>query len=179
MTPFISPQQVEKEIPSRTDVLLCSPLWAEHLIWYQVEVVDGLSGVLPPQHVKTQLDAWHTVQIDDGTFEAKAGHVVKVVQSHCHLSLNNMKGVGSILSPFNEALQQGSTHKLLWKKTNDRLEACLSDIALDFGDMKIVPLHHFISASPTSIRGRWLPKKKDDIRFLMQAEFGKYDVLMQ
>ena len=77
----------------------------------------------------------------------------KVVRSHYHLSLNNMKGVGSILSPLNEALQQGSTHKLLWKKTNDRLEACLSDIALDFGDMKIVPLHHFISASPTSIRG--------------------------
>ena len=108
MTPFISPQQVEKEIPSRTDVLLCSPLWAKHLIWYQVEVVDGLSGVLPPQHVKTQLDAWHTIQIDDGTFEAKAGHVVKVVRSHCHLSLNNMKGVGSILPPLNEALQQGS-----------------------------------------------------------------------
>ena len=93
-----------------------------------------------------------------------------------------MKGVGSIPPPLNEALHQGSTRRLLRKKTNDRLKACLPDIAPSFRDKKVVPLHHFISASPTNIRGWWLQKKKKkekDIRLLIQAKFRKYDVLMQ
>ena len=69
--------------------------------------------MLPPQHVETQLDARHTVQTDDGPFKAKASHVVKVVGSHRHLPLSNMKGVGSIPPHLNEALHQGSTCKLL------------------------------------------------------------------
>ena len=44
----VSPQQVKKESPSHTDTLLSSPLWEKHIIWHQVEVLDGLSGVLPP-----------------------------------------------------------------------------------------------------------------------------------
>ena len=36
--------------------------------------MNALSGVFPPQHVKTQLDARHADQIEDGPFEAKANH---------------------------------------------------------------------------------------------------------
>jgi len=76
-----------------------------------------------------------------------------VIGSHRHLLLGNMNGVGSVPPPFNEALRQGSTCKLLWKKTDDRLEAYLLDIASGFGDKKVEPLHHLIGASPTCIRG--------------------------
>ena len=48
---------MKKESLSHTKTLLCGPLWEEHVIRHQVEVADGLSGVLPPQHVETQLDA--------------------------------------------------------------------------------------------------------------------------
>ena len=109
----ISPQQVEKESPSHTDTLLYGPLWKEQVILHQVEVVDGLSGVLPPQHVETQLNTQRTIQIDDSPFEAKTGHAVKVERNHRHLPLSNMKGVDSIPPPFNEALHQDSAHKLL------------------------------------------------------------------
>ena len=78
--------------------------------------------------------------------------MVKVVGSHRHLSLSNMKGVGNIPPPLNEALHQGSTRILLRKKTNNGLKASLLDIALGFGDKKIVLVHHFISASLTNIR---------------------------
>ena len=42
------PQQVEKESPSHMDTLLSGPLWEERVIQHQVEVTDGLNGVLPP-----------------------------------------------------------------------------------------------------------------------------------
>ena len=64
-----------------------------------------------------------------------------------------MKGVGSIPPPFNEALHQGKTRKLLQKKTNDRLEARLLDVGLVFRDKKVVPFHHLVGAPSTSIRG--------------------------
>ena len=144
---------MEKEGPSHTNTFLCGPLQEEHVILHQVKLTNGLSGVLPPQHVKAQLDARHIIQTDDGPFEAKASHTVKVIRSHRHLSLGNMKGVGSAPPPLNEALHQGSTHRLLWKKTANRLEACLLHIASGFRDKKFEPLHHLIGASPTSIRG--------------------------
>ena len=79
--------------------------------------------------------------------------MVKVIGSHHHLSLSNIKGVGSVLPPLNEALRQGSTRKLLQKRTDDRLEAVLLDIAPGFKDKKVEPFHYLIGASPTSIRG--------------------------
>ena len=144
---------MEKESPSHTDTLLRGPLWEEHVFRHQVEVMDGHSGMLPPKHVETQLDAQRAIQTNYGPFEAKANHVVKVVWSHRHLSLSNMKGVASIPPPLNMALHQGSARRLLQKKTNDRLKARLWDIAPSFRDKKIIPLHHLISASPTNIRG--------------------------
>ena len=81
------------------------------------------------------------------------GHAGKVVGSNRHLSLSDIKGVGSVPPPLNEALHQSSTHKLLRKKTNDRLEACLQDIAPGFEDKKVVPLHHLIGASPNRMQG--------------------------
>ena len=148
----VSSQQVQKEGPSHMDILLCSPLWEKHVIRHQVKVANGLSGVLPPQHVKTQLDTRHTFQTDDSPFETKAGHAVEVVGSHRQLPLSNMKGVGSIPPPLNEALHQGSTRGLLRKKSNDRLKALLPNIGLGFKNEKVVPLHHLIGASLTSIR---------------------------
>jgi len=61
----VGPQQVEKESPNYTDAFLCSPLWEEHVIRHQVEVGDGLSSVLPPQHVNAQLDTQHIIQTND------------------------------------------------------------------------------------------------------------------
>ena len=142
------------------DTLFRSPLCEKHVIWHQVEITDGLSGVLPPQHVETQLDARHTIQVDDGPFEVKTVHAVEVIGSHRHLSLSNMKGVGSIPPPLNEALHQGSTYEFLQKKANDGLEARFPDVGLGFKDKKVVPLYHLISASLTSIRGWWLQKKE-------------------
>ena len=66
---------------------------------------------------------------------------------------NDMKGVGSIPLPFNEALHQRSASKLLQKKTNDRLEAHLPDVGPGFRDKEVVPLHHLVGAPLTSIRG--------------------------
>ena len=109
----ISPQKVEKESPSHIETLIRGLLWEEYVIRHQVEVADGLNGVLPPQHVETPLDARHAIQTDDGPFKAKADHVVKVIWSHHHFPLNNMKGVGSILPPLNKALHQGSARRLL------------------------------------------------------------------
>ena len=86
------------------DALFLSPLWEKHVIQHQVKVVDGLDRVLPPQHVKSQIDAWHSIQVDDGPFEAKTSHVVEVVGSNNHLPFNNMKAVSSIPPPLNEAL---------------------------------------------------------------------------
>ena len=95
---------MEKESPSHTNTFLHGPLWEEHVIRHQVKVANGLSGVLPPQHVETQLDARHTIQVDDGPFEVKIVHAVEVIGSHRHLSLSNMKGVGSIPPLLDEAL---------------------------------------------------------------------------
>ena len=75
--------------------------------------------------------------------EAKASHAVEVIRSHCHLLLSNVIGVGSIPPPLNEALHQGITRRHLWKKTNDRFEACLPDLGSSFGD-EVIPLHHLI-----------------------------------
>ena len=150
----LSPQQMKKESPTNTDMLLCSPLREKHVIRHQVKIANGLSGVLPPQHVETQLDAQHAIQTDDGPFKAKVGHVVEVVRSHRHLLLSNLKGVGSIPPPLNEALHQGSTQRLLREKTNDRLEARLLDVGPGFKDKKVVPFHHLVGASSTSIRGQ-------------------------
>ena len=58
------------------DALLHSPLWEKHVIPHQVEVANGLGGVLPPQHAKTQLDARHIIQVkahvhkQDPTYES-------------------------------------------------------------------------------------------------------------
>ena len=49
----VSPQQVKKESPSHTDTLFHSPLREKHVIQHQVKVADGLSGVIPHQHVET------------------------------------------------------------------------------------------------------------------------------
>ena len=63
-----------------------------------------------------------------------------------------MTDVGSIPPPLNGALHQGSTRRLLRKKSNDRLEARLPNIGPGFRNEKVVPLHHLIGASLTSIR---------------------------
>ena len=78
--------------------------------------------------------------------------MVEVIRSHNHLPLNNVKGVGSIPPPLNEAMHRGSTHILFQKKTNDRLEAHLPDVGLCFRDKKVAPLYHLVNASPTNIR---------------------------
>ena len=44
----VSSRQVKKEIPTHTNTLLRSPLGEKHIVQHQVEVADGLSGVLPP-----------------------------------------------------------------------------------------------------------------------------------
>jgi len=79
--------------------------------------------------------------------------VVKVIGSHRHFLLGNMKGVGSVPPALNKALCQGSIRRLLRKKTNDRLKAHLLDIAPGFGNKKVEPLHYLIGASPTSKKG--------------------------
>ena len=84
--------------------------------------MDGLDRVLPPQHIKTQLDAWHAIQINDGPFETKADHVVEVIGNHCYLLLNNMEDISSIPPPLDKALHQSSTYKLFRQKAKDRLE---------------------------------------------------------
>ena len=103
------------------DMLLHSPLWEKHVIPHQVDVANGLSGVLPPQHVKTQLDAQYVIQVNDGPFEAKADHAVEVIGSHCHLPLSNMKCMSSIPPSLDEALHQSSTCGPFWKEADDRL----------------------------------------------------------
>ena len=95
---------MEKESPSHTNTFLHGPLWEEHVIRHQVKVANGLSGVLPPQHVNAQLDTRHAIQTDDGPLKTKASHVVKFVGSHHYLPLGDMIGVGSVPPPFNEAL---------------------------------------------------------------------------
>ena len=104
----------------------------KNVIQHQVKVVDGLNRVLPPQHVNAQLDTRHAIQIDDGPLKAKASQVIKVIGSHRHLPLNNMKSVGNVPPPLNKALHQGGTHRLLWKKTDNRLKTRLPDIAPSF-----------------------------------------------
>ena len=44
--------------------------------------------------------------------ETKAGHRVEVIGSYRHLPLGDMKGVGSVPPPLNEALHQGGTRRL-------------------------------------------------------------------
>ena len=89
-------------------------MWEKHVIRHQVKVTDGLGRVLPPQHVKTQLDAQHTIQINDGPFKAMASHAVEVIGSHRHLPLSNMEGMSSIPPPLDEAFLQSSTCRLFW-----------------------------------------------------------------
>ena len=143
---------MEKESPSHTDTFLRDPLWEEHVIQHQVKVANGLSGGLSPQHVNALQYTRHAIQTDDGPFETKAGHEVKVIGSHRQLPLGNVKGVGSIPPPLNEALQQGSTRGLLWKETNDGLKAIVPDVAPSFRGKLVEPFHHLIGASLTSIR---------------------------
>ena len=66
--------------------------------------------------------------------EAKASHAIKVIGSHRHLPLSNMKGVGGVPPPLNKVLHQGSICRRFRKKTDDRLKAHLLDITLSFGD---------------------------------------------
>ena len=106
--------------------------------------MDGLSEVLPPQHVETQLDARHAIQVDDGPFEAKVIHVVEVVGGHYHLPLSNIKGVSSIPPPLSKALHQGSTCGPFQKKANDSLEARFPNIGPGFRAEKVVPFHHLL-----------------------------------
>ena len=89
-------------------------MWEKHVIRHQVKVTDGPSRVLPLQHVKTQLDAQHAIQINDGPFKAKASHAVEVIGSHRHLPLSNMEGMSSIPPPLDEVLLQSSTFRLFW-----------------------------------------------------------------
>ena len=131
-----------KKSPSHPNALLRSPLWEKHEIQHQVKVTNGLSRVLSPQHVKTQLDAWHNIQINNGPFKAKAYHAMEVIGSHCYLLLSNMKGMSSIPLPFDKALHQSSTCRLFWKKAKDRLEARFLDVSLGFRNKEIVPLYH-------------------------------------
>ena len=49
----VNRQQVKKESPSHTGILLPSPLCEEHVIRHQIQVANGLRGVLPPQHIET------------------------------------------------------------------------------------------------------------------------------
>ena len=71
-----------------------------------------------------------------------------------------MKGVSSIPPLFDEALHQSSTCGPFQKKANDRLKACFPDISPSLKNEKVVPLHPLIGASPTSIRGWGLQRKK-------------------
>ena len=79
--------------------------------------------------------------------------MVKVIGSHSHLPLSDVKGVGSVPPPLDKALHQGSTRRLLQKETDDRLKTRLSNIASSFGGEKVEPLHYLIGAFLTSIRG--------------------------
>ena len=103
---------MEKESPNHTDAFLCGSLWEEHVIQHQVKIANGLIGILPPQNVIAQLDTRHAIYANDGPLKTKASHAIKVVGSHRHFPLNNMKGVGSIPPPLNEALCQGCTRRL-------------------------------------------------------------------
>ena len=60
--------------------------------------------------------------------------MVKVIRSHRHLLLGDMKGMGSVPPPLNEALCQGSTRSLFRKKNDDKLKAHLIDITPGFVD---------------------------------------------
>ena len=113
-------------------------------IRHQVKVVDSLNGVLPPQHA---------VQVNDGPLKAKADHTVEVIGNHCYLTLSNMKGVSSIPPPLDETLHHGSTCRPFQKKANDRHKARFPDISPSLKNEKVIPLHHLVNASPTSIRG--------------------------
>ena len=79
--------------------------------------------------------------------------MVEVVGSHRHLPLSDVKGVGSVPPPLNEALHQGGTRGLLYKETNNRLEARLLDANPSFKGKQVELLHHLIGAFLTSIRG--------------------------
>ena len=79
--------------------------------------------------------------------------MAEVIGSHRNLPISDMKVVGSVPPPLNEALHQGGISELFWKKANDGLKAHLPNIASSFGGKQIEPLHHLIGASPTSIRG--------------------------
>ena len=47
-----------------------------------------------------------------------------------------------------------------------------------FAGEQVEPLHHLIGASPTSIRGWWLQKRRDVIRFMIQVKFEENDIVM-
>ena len=64
-----------------------------------------------------------------------------------------MKGMSSIPPPFDEALHQDGTCGPFRKKANDRLKTRFSDISPRLRNEKVVPFHHFVGVSPTSIRG--------------------------
>ena len=70
---------MEKESPSHADTFLRGPLWEGHVIRNQVDIVDGLSRVLPPQHVDAQLHTQHAIQTNDGPLGDKTDHAVKVI----------------------------------------------------------------------------------------------------
>jgi len=50
---------------------------------------------------------------NDGPLEAKVDHVVEVIGSHRNLPISDMKGVGSVPPPLNEALHQGGISAFL------------------------------------------------------------------
>ena len=94
-----------------------------------------------------------TIQIDDGHFKAKVGHAIEVIGNHHYLPFSDMDGVSSIPPPLNKALHQGSTHGTFQNKAKDRLEARFLDVSPRFRNEEVVPLHHLIGTSATSIRG--------------------------
>ena len=53
----------------------------------------------------------------------KAGHLVEVMGSHCHLPINNVKGVICVLPPLNQCLYQDVAGGTFQKQAKNRLEA--------------------------------------------------------
>ena len=122
----------------------------------------------------TQLDARHAIQTNDGPFKAKVDHVVEVIGIHRHLLLNNMECMSSISPPLDEALHQSSTYGPFWQTDKDRLKAHFPNVSPRFRNKEVIPLYHLVGASPTSIRGCGLQKKKT--RFWIQVKMMKNNV---
>jgi len=99
------------------------------------------------------LDAQHVVQTNDGPFEAMAGHAVEVISSHPHLPLSNVEGMSSIPPLLDDTLYQGGTCGPFQQKAKDKLKARFINVSPRFENEEVIPLHHLVGTSSTSIRG--------------------------